>query len=539
MNEDEIKIIEIFRGSKKMELSTTEIVQRLYPKKYKKILREAESYHDDKEKQSIFKRKKAQLHRKTLYHINKLIEDEILKVSQITGKNQKHFSLTIGSDEDIIIGKNNRKKIIIAKPNLPAMPIEGYEQKNLIKKFEEATWINRTNATMIQCKRVESIDKLKEIIIESFSYINDAVGINDFESIAEITPLDKVKNFFEFMEQECSDYGKILSFTIDFTNIKKDSKIIEIVKAFSEIIPSSMNMIFDVTSKELQKYESLMETVVENFSKYKIQVHIKNQECHDAPYIIGKAGPYTYKEEEWNYYREEYKNKIPNIICGQSTISVDVEEFFNFSKNSYQFRQFILNIAKSLLHANSMQRSRSGEYFKYFIELNKPHTTNLFSYSKSYIRFWNYGWKGKSLNPEIILKLIKSIKIDIDEFCNSEETIYRACGMPTRFRIGFSCAFRDANKEEFSEEKFKKLQIRKIEDLYSPEIKKLIFEKEEIFDMFDGGDRLRFYRRGEFEPKEIIREFNIIINTYKIPFFCYDFGEIRGNDMSLVSFIEK
>jgi hypothetical protein len=169
--------------------------------------------------------------------------------------------------------------------------------------------------------------------------------------------------------------------------------------------------------------------------------------------------------------------------------------------------------------------------------MNLPQKSNLFSYSRNYIRFWNYGWKESKLDPKLVLDLIKSTKKTTDDFCTSEETIYKACGMPTRFKIGFSCAFKEMNKEEFSEEKFRKLQIRRLEDLYSEEIKKLIFEKEELFNLFDGGDRLRFYRTGEFAPKDIVREINVILNTYRIPFFCYDFGEIKGADTVLTRFM--
>jgi hypothetical protein len=98
------------------------------------------------------------------------------------------------------------------------------------------------------------------------------------------------------------------------------------------------------------------------------------------------------------------------------------------------------------------------------MDLNRPYKSNLFSHSKNYIRFWNYGWKEYKLDPQLVLELMKSTKETTDEFCMSEETIYKSCGMPTRFRIGFSCAFREMNKEEFSEEKFRKLQTRIIKN---------------------------------------------------------------------------
>ena len=331
MHKDEIKILEIFKARKKAELSTTDIIADLYPDNFKKISDGIKPMIEDKGEIEKNKRLKAQLHRKTLYHINKLVGDDILKVERTAGKGQKFFALTIGSDEDIIIEKTNRRKIVISKPQMPAMPIEGYEQKNLIKKFEEATWINRVNAYILQCKCIPNIEKLKRIIKESFSYINDVLGINDFEVLIEKSSRDEMIEFLESIEQECRDYGKTISYTIDFTNITDPAKIDMFTKIFSDIKPINMNVIFDMNSKELLENESLMLNVVENFSKSRIQVYIKDQDCHDAPYMLGRAGPYTIEENDWAAYREEYGGKMTGIAFSQSTISVDVKRFFENS----------------------------------------------------------------------------------------------------------------------------------------------------------------------------------------------------------------
>jgi hypothetical protein len=536
MHEEETRIIEMFKGSSEIELSTSEIVKSLYRKEFEEL--SETNYFEDPELELNLKRKKAQLHRKALYHINKLVNDEILKIKKVMGKGEKYFELAIGKENELIIQKSRNKKIIISKPTMPALPIEGYENKNILKKYEEATWISRINSIVLLCKKIERIEKLKEIILESFSYVNDAIGVNDFEIIIEKTPIDKILNFFNDLEQECYDFGKSISIIIDFTNIKDEIKIIEIIKHFSTLNTKHINMIFDVDTKEIQKYQNLMENIIIYFSKSKIQIHIKNQECHKAPYILGKAGPYTFNEDEWNIYKEEFEKTTPSIVCGQSAISIDVDGFFKETKSTSQFRQLILNSAKTLLFANSNQRNRSNEYFKFLLELNKPNT-NLLFYSRSYIRFWNYGWKRNKSEDENTIESIKSTKELIDEFCTAEETIYKSCGMPTRFKVSFSCIFRDTYKELFTQEKFKKLQIKGINDLYSEDIKKIIFEKEKIFNIFDGGDRLRFYRGGIINEKEIIRELIIIMNSFKIPFFCYDFGQIKGLDTSLKNYFDE
>lgn len=108
--------------------------------------------------------------------------------------------------------------------------------------------------------------------------------------------------------------------------------------------------------------------------------------------------------------------------------------------------------------------------------------------------------------------------------------------MPTRFKIAFSCAF-DKFNQKLSQEKFKKIKITKLEDLYSQKIKDLLKEKEDVTQIFDGGDRLRFFRSGEIKSDDVIREINVILNTYNIPLFCYDFGEVKGTAKKLTDFI--
>jgi len=135
-----------------------------------------------------------------------------------------------------------------------------------------------------------------------------------------------------------------------------------------------------------------------------------------------------------------------------------------------------------------------------------------------------------------VIDLIESIKQEVDEFCITEETIYKACGMPTRFKVAFSCAFSEFD-EELSEKQFKKILINKFDDLYSPEIKEYLQARAKVFKIFDGGDRVRLYRTGRFLPEDIIRELNIILNSYQLPFICYNFGKLKGGNLKITEFM--
>jgi len=537
MKKTEYELLLFFKKNPERELSTTDILANIFSEDYKNIENIFNDPFSDKQMLNEAKRKKGQLHRKILYYLNNLVNEGILKISKQGNKGEKYFVLSLEQGEELIINKSKRK-IIISKPSIPAMHIDGYEQKNIATRFEPATWIDRLNSILFETPKFKSLEELYNTINKCFSNINDVIGLNDFEYAIQNNDIKESLSFLRKINSECVDYGKRLSCIIDITNIEKEktSKVLEFIKEYCNIHSKNITMIFDVKSKELQEYSDFFEDIINLFINFKKRIYIKNQDLHGAPYILGRAGPYCFDEDEWLVYKKEFQEKSYGLACSQSTISIDVNAFFKENNNINQFRLFIKNIVKSLLYANSLQRRRSDEYFKDIVKLTFPHVREFFNLSKNYIRFWNYGWKEPNLNQNYVIELIKSTKEEIDNFCVSEETIYKSCGMPTRFKVAFSCLF-NGSKFNFSKRSPQKIEIKKLEDLYSKKVKEMLSIKEEIFQAFDGGDRARFYRTGKINSKDICREFNIILKTYKIPFFCYEFSEVRGPELKLTSFI--
>jgi len=109
--------------------------------------------------------------------------------------------------------------------------------------------------------------------------------------------------------------------------------------------------------------------------------------------------------------------------------------------------------------------------------------------------------------------------------------------MPSRFKLAFSCSFEDP-EEKLSPAAYTHLEIKNFEDLYKPKIKKEIMAREILSEIFDGGNDVTFHRVGTLETEDIVREINIILNTYKLPFFSYNFEKIIG-DLKLTSFLNK
>ena len=187
-----------------------------------------------------------------------------------------------------------------------------------------------------------------------------------------------------------------------------------------------------------------------------------------------------------------------------------MSRFFKENLDNKEFRDLILKTAKTLLKVNMTQKKKANEYFKRLNELNKPHTKKFFAYSKNYIRFWNYDWREKQ--HEHIIELLESTKQEINKFCTTRETIYRACGIPFNFDIVFSSVFRQYTKN-LSKRRYIKTTIRKFRDYHTSDIVKFIETREKLFKTFDGGDRTRFFRSEEFTPQDVIREIMFLMNT--------------------------
>ncbi len=300
----------------------------------------------------------------------------------------------------------------------------------------------------------------------------------------------------------------------------------------------NLRFIFDITQKEYQEHSSFFESLINLFSRTDLSIYFKNQGVHRAPYFIGRAGPYTFDEASWSRYKRDLWGNIPYLVCSQSTVMVDTERFYaQEGKNVEVFNNLMERIINSLLSSNIMQRANCNEYFESLIKLNDKYTREYFMFSRNYIRFWNYGWKRPDFDQNSMINLFKEAKSMIDKFCSWEETIYKSCGMPTRFKVALSCAFEEFIKDIFSKSKYSRFYIHDIKDFYRPEVKEILNTKEKLFKYFDGGDLISLYKTGSLDVDEVLREVGFLLSSYNIPFFRLNFNNIQYQDISLNSYL--
>jgi hypothetical protein len=522
MRNTEESILKVFQSNPTKELSTEFLARTLYPKEYSDIDRLFQN--NDKPSIHDARNQKFQLHRKLLYYLNKLTESNVVRVAKIAEKGEKYFALNVVEGETII--EKGYKKILITKPQINTTYIEKYESCEVMKKFDEESWVTRFNSIILECPKNREVQVLYKIISECILYVNDVIALNEFENIINTTSEKNIKEFIDKIHKDSESLGKQITLIINLQQVSNN--IIPFIEYFSRINPKNISIVFNVSNKNLNKQSKALSTIIEKFSESKIKINFKNNDLNNAPYFKGRAGIYSFDEQEWNTYLKKIKGTTIGASCSQSQIAININKFFENYKTDSEFREAAICAAKTLLQANTVQRRKVNEYYKNINQLNAPNTANFYKFSRNYIRFWNYDWHKDIKENNNLFELLKSTKEVVDNFCHSEETIYRSCGIPIRFKIAFSSAFRNFDQKFMGERDYKKMNVKKAQDYYDGEIKDFIQAREKMFEIFDGGDRLRIFRSSEFDASEIIREISIMLNTYRIPFFTYDFSGLRG-----------
>ncbi|RMF54738.1 hypothetical protein D6745_04320 [Candidatus Woesearchaeota archaeon] len=537
MHETEYQILSLFKGAAHKEFSTDELVKAVYPDEWSKIEQVLNSEIADRTQVSSAKRKKAKLHRKLLYHLNKLVDEEIIEVSRVEGKGIKYFKLALEAGEEFVIERYKRK-IIITKPSLPAMPIERYEQEGIVFKFQPESWSNRLNAILIETKNYDYLKQLSKDIEDSFSIVNDVIALNNFECVFENWRVEEIMGFLKKLLVQTRDYGKNINLIINMENMNHEIKnMLAVFREFLKLKMENIDVIFDIKPRELHTHFTAVKGLVQIFSKKNTHIFIKNRDLHESPYLVGKAGTYTFNNDEWEIYKNEFKDNSLGLVCSQCSVIIDYNRFFRKFKTPKEFRYMIKQVATALLAANSLQRRNSQEFLSKVSRLNNPEKRQFFLFSRNYIRFWNYVVADPE-KRELLFEVLKSSQNLINKFCLSQETIYKSCGMPTRFRIAFSSVFREADEKLLSTQTYKDLQIRKSEDLYSEETKDFFKAREKLLRIFNGGDRISINRVNLKDAEDACKEFTILLNNYSIPFFRYNFSPKPMGDLKLTQFIE-
>lgn len=527
MHHLEVEILNVFKKLEGKELTTSEIVKYIFPDEAGNFDLDSSDVlfvGGEKKVRTKVRYNKALLHKRLLYHLNKLVKEGILKLSGIEEYGEKRFSLS--EDHADMIIEDKKKTIIIRNNHFPSSPIEGYEAQRIIKKLDSNHWINKLDSIVLNANKFENSNKLQEVLTDFFDEVNDSIGILHFEKIIQLKE-DNFVNFLENIAEDTKDYNKNISFIIDCDNIYNNTRMLSFIDTFVNIANDNLQIVFELNLDSIKNNKELFIHIINTFSKNKIKINIKNKDLISSPAYFGKAGVYSFDEKEWAIYEKDYQDKTLGASCSSSSLIIDVQEFFNNYHTSHEFREFILKANKTLLIANINKRKIAHQYLRNIHKHNKPYQRDFFLFERNYIRLWNYNFQLFD-KKSFLSDLFKSAREESEKFCFSEETIYNACGIPIRFSIVFTSAFRKSDLT-MSQRSYIKRTVHDISYFNSPEAKEYLKTREKLNRIFSGIDRVRFFRANFQDVEDIINEFNYVLQNLKFAFFTFDFAKIKGN----------
>ncbi|HLP79167.1 MAG TPA: hypothetical protein VK158_00890 [Acidobacteriota bacterium] len=535
MHPAKVSILDAFKSSGLTPLSTTKIVAALYPSQVARIGSVLDDSYSSKDSRKAALSDKAKLHRQLLHHINGLISDGILRVTGVEGKGEKIFAPVVSQNEELVI-QSPTKRIVLTARTTPQLPIEGYEAEKTVYRFEPTSWIDKLNAVLIDPTKVRSIDELYRLVSDMLSHVNDVVAINDMEKVIQSYGVHEVIHLLENLQKECSDYNKRLCLILDVTNILSNAAIEQFFVLFPKLNPNRVLTVFDVTARELVMHRDLFERIAHIYARHQMKLNIKNDDFHKAPYIVGKSGPYTISPADWQAYLTAHGSSAFGVSIAQTSVVIDYDRFTKRHPSAKDVQQLIENCTRSLCIANSIQRRDHEDFFRHIISHPLYRGPSFFQLSNCVIRLLHFQSYINSKSVEFPA-LLSQLNASVKEFTHNQEIIFLSCGMPMRFSVTFAQAYRRFTEATELHEPYQELTINTATDLYSKAMRDTLVAYEQLSGALSGGYEVRFVRSGTANSQEIIGELSLILNTYKIPFFCYRFEVAEGTTIPLTQFM--
>jgi len=505
----------------KSELSTSDIVASVFPDELTRIVVLLKDPVTSDQQKKMLLDEKAKYHRRIAHHLQSLVKDDVLFCTRVMAKGEKCFAPKVNEGEDLIM-QNKGRKIVVSRPSLPATPMEIYEHKNVLHKVLPDDWISRFNAILIEGRLIKDARHLHDSVSELFTAVNDVISINHFEDVIEREP--DVLRALKDIEADAKMYDRRICLTIDMTNVIKEDVLIHFVSSILQEAHDHILLIFDTTSRELMMRSSFFEKIIVLYARAKLKLNIKNDDVLDAPLTIGKAGPYGFDDNQWRIFKKKKQKDTFAVGCGVASVVIDMKSFQDEFKQAHMLQECILQVAKSLFIANTQLRAHIDDYANLKV-LNRESNVDLFSLSHNYIRLWNYD----PLDPEaraLQLTTLLEVRDALEQYAKAQETIYLSCGMPIRYNCNFSVAYRRFDKNFLLQQAFDHVKIARTEDLYDDKTKDLLLFLERMNNVMSFTNEARIARTGIINPADILREVSIILSSYRLSFFCYDFSNI-------------
>ncbi len=530
MHPVDANILEAFQRDPSRSFSTTELVREVFPKDYAE-LRDRITSADRKTQRKGYNTK-ATLHRNLLYHINKLVQQGLLEVGGVRGKGEKLFKLSMQEGELVVQDKGRR--IVITKQTSMTTPVDGYEKRGIVRKYEPSTWLNKHDAIMLEGLSFDTPDALLQRLQQVLPVVSDAIAINRMEHVMGKASPEEREALLKRLAHDAHDYDVALSLLFHVQAVEDDESILEPLRQVLGEMPGHLNFIFHTTPRLLTRKEGFFRELYRLFHDERRKLTLKNSSIAPLPIFFGRAGPYSFTPEDWEHYKERLRGTVDGCVVGQTSLAVDIEKYLGAGGTITGLRELAERAANAFFEAEEQRRKHFGE--RPVLPLPSLDAAKEFhKVGRDYLRFWN-DWEEADKYP--LLELLQSVKDRLAEFSSMQETIYKSCGLPIRFRIGLSTSFARFDQDFFSERRYRQTAVSNVKQLQTTEMKRYLEIRERLYQLFDGADRLRFFIARGVSVEETARIVRYLLSAYSLPSVTLDFRGKSG-EMKLTTFMES
>lgn len=350
----EQKALESFQREPTREFSTGELVRQIFAE-YGEV-RQALLTQAPLEQIAEARKRKNELHRRILYHLNKLVEEGVLQARE--QGNEKIFWL--GTREHIVKGKDHQ--IVLARPVMPEWP-DG------ISFWAEKNWISTFNSMFINSRT--SPELLRVLVRKYIPFINDCIGLHSFEQLLEQYDFGQITRLLDQLILESEDHGLVINLIISLPDTRNVTSMTRFLDYYAMKSPCNLGLLFQV--KSLQKHRSVLDHLQNLFYRKKLRISFQNLNLCNGLCMQGRAGMY-------------HSSCVPVQagVCGQITV---------FGKPDIAMGTLLNAVRIQLAHGMHMFQALSGDFLfgnaVHYIRSDEEDSGGAYAFSKEQELLYN------------------------------------------------------------------------------------------------------------------------------------------------------
>jgi hypothetical protein len=505
MHETERALINTFSTAPEREFSTSELVSTIFPDDYHALRERLHSADATIKKQA--QRHKAQLHRKLLYHVNKLLEKEILRVSDIHARGEKAYVLATTASEVIL--QDSTETITITRHERPPRFTTNDEEAKRI--YARSTAIHTVDAYAISAAQYPGIAHLRADLTHAYPHINDAICVLNAQTLLEL-PQESISSGVAQLDADTKDYNVAITLHINLAKQHLAQRHLAFFRTYALHTPKRLYISFSGSTQELQAQHSILEQIISILSADKLKINIHNTAARPGIHFYGEAGAYVLSQQ----HQEELKTTKAIIVATTSCL-IDCSQIHRAGEH----QRILKDVCMTLLAHTTTQRRLAHKAFGGLARIDS--LKKQLSNPTAMIRYYNFELE------ESFITLLTELQNSAKEFSEIHNRIYASCGVPIDFDIKLSTGF--VHYAQLPTRTYKKASIRGKQDFQTQSLK----QREHALRAL-ATDRVRIFRDTPYTSQELFNEIMYLCEHYSFPLICYDLKNLQTT-LSLQQFL--